>query len=110
MKDTVKFNLQCPPGMSIENHHLTLIDYLVTELRKYTTVEIINAKILEEFKDRKFMDLYRNLFSHCVQRANIEGIGTMPEYFMRHPVEEMHLSKEHEAGFREYVRQQGCIK
>ena len=50
--DKFMFDLRTPIAVSKEDFYLSLIDALVTELRKYTEVEIVNEQILVNFKIR----------------------------------------------------------
>ena len=107
--EKVIFDLRCAPGVTPEQHYLVLIEFLTTELRKYTEVEIINEEILDKFKQFNRNQAYNELLSHCVDMANLEGIATMPEYFMKHPPEETNLPEEKLEEFKQYLRDTGCI-
>lgn len=107
--EKVTFDLRCPPGVAPQEHYLSLVEFLTIALRNYTEVEIINEEILDKFKEFNRNQEYNALLSHCVHMANLEGIATMPEYFMKYPPEEMNLPEEKLKEFKQYLKDAGCI-
>lgn len=54
IENEVKFDLSLPPLVSNkEEFYLSLIDFLVEELRKYANVTIYNEDILDQWKQKE---------------------------------------------------------
>ncbi len=69
MSDKITFDLRCPIGVNLSDFYLDLIDFLSAELSKYTTVEIINKEILDNFKFEKEIQIAEALAKTYQQKA-----------------------------------------
>lgn len=71
VNNKVTFDLKCPATVDPSDFYLDLIDFLSTELRKYTTVEIINEEILDNFKLENEIQHAEILAKTYQQRADL---------------------------------------
>lgn len=69
--DKFMFDLRTPIAVSKEDFYLSLIDALVTELRKYTEVEIVNEQILVNFKIQREIEQAEILAKTYQQKADL---------------------------------------
>ena len=102
-KEEVMFNLLPPLGIDKAEYYLSLIDYLVEELRKYTKVTIIDGEWLFKYnkltseKEMKegLLDTYKLKLSQLItSKATRKEINECKKYIKQTQAEIEEISKE----------------